>query len=203
MNSEYRTKLVKNETEILLIGPCSFKKNDHFTQLAKKLKVIAIDGGQNQIDRSNIDLSIGDGDSSNEEMDIKLKIDKDQSDLAAALALLGSEKRKIYAFGFLGARRDHEWINLGELFNFVHKSNSIVELDEHHTFYPRGTHKLNLLGTFSLLSLRENDISISGKCKYILNTPKRFMPLSSHGLSNEGHGQCLITSTEAILISRN
>ncbi|MFI5391452.1 MAG: hypothetical protein ACHQYQ_08830, partial [Bacteriovoracales bacterium] len=78
-----------------------------------------------------LDISVGDGDSSNFPMDFNLPEEKDYSDLKFALDLIPPNVEKINLWGFLGGRRDHEIINFGEVNNWLLKSkNNVVFLFE-------------------------------------------------------------------------
>ena len=203
MNMEYRTNRIQNEIEILLVGPCPFKKDDIYQNLIKKLPILAIDSCVEHLEDRNLALTIGDGDSTEIEMDIKYNPIKDESDLTLGLNLLGTSPKDIKLYGFLGNRKDHELINIGEVCRYVEKSNSTAHFENLITILPKGTHSVFLNGVFSLLSISENEISLTGKCEYQLKDVQKIWPLSSRGLSNIGSGNCHITCSKAVIIYHN
>lgn len=200
MNKEYKTNRLIKEREILIVGPCSFKKDEIFIDLVKTIPVLAIDRGIDQIEGPSIALSLGDGDSSKLEMDIKFNPIKDKSDLELGLEFLKDSSKKIHLYGFIGERKDHEWINLGEIHRYIAKTQSTALLESSVLFIPKGVHKVEINGTFSLISLCENTISINGNCEYELNDALKIPLLSSRGLSNVGYGICEISCDSPLII---
>jgi thiamine pyrophosphokinase len=141
-----------------------------------------------------LDISVGDGDSSNFPMDFNLPEEKDYSDLKFALDLIPPNVEKINLWGFLGGRRDHEIINFGEVNNWLLKSkNNVVFLFEKKVLAKsKGTLTLNIKGIFSLVVFQKTKIKLKGKCHYKLPKYKEISPLSSQGLSNLGDGEVTI-----------
>jgi len=98
---------------ITLIGPL-FKAED---------KDLVLPGPVIYIDTDPVDLIgkgflVGDGDTSKEKMDLLLDRKKNYSDLSFVLSHIETQFKVIRALGFLGGRKDHEFINFGEFFNF-------------------------------------------------------------------------------------
>jgi thiamine pyrophosphokinase len=200
---EYRTKRLINEREILIIGPCPFEKDRTFQSLLKSLPILAIDKGADQLNQTDSLIKLGDGDSSKLEMDIKLNPIKNQSDLAVGLDFLGQNTKKVHLYGFLGLRKDHELINIGEIYKYVLKTGSTALVEDKISILPKGKNQLSINSTFSLLTLIDNEITLNGDCKYKLELPTRIEVLSSHGLSNEGFGKIDLNSTNPIILMVN
>lgn len=151
--------------------------------------VIFVDGGS-QRREGGIGITVGDGDSSLEKMDIELDPVKDYSDLAFALGLLGARFTTVTLSGFLGGRRDHELFNLGEVHHFLcsRPLRTRVLLDDELVGYGAGQWEFTVRGTFSLATLAETAVSLSGECAYPIESGTVIKPLNSLGLSNEGDG---------------
>lgn len=198
--------LILQAHHVFLVGPMPFSLS-HFKKTWAKLNeesalIFYIDGGakhkmriEKTLKFSPQSLVIGDNDSSDGPMDI-LKENQNCSDLAFALNLLhrsGLKVQTLKAFGFLGlsGRLDHLLINIGEFDRFLKKSKlktlTEVMLDDKVTLFKKGPLKKEIRGTFSVITLERQKISISGQCRYALK--KSFLdPLSSRGLSNVGEG---------------
>lgn len=167
--------------------------------------ILYIDGGaQFRLQKTDIPpgtrgFSLGDGDSFDGELDEKLNQDKDYSDLAYALANIPAQFSKLHLLGFLGERRDHEWINLGEIHHFLAERHRAAHahlhsptIGEHITGFTAGDWQFRHHGTFSLLTLHEARLTLTGECRYPLKTAATLPPLSSLGLSNTAHGDVQI-----------
>ncbi|RLA62383.1 MAG: hypothetical protein DRQ88_05535 [Epsilonproteobacteria bacterium] len=141
------------------------------------------------------DFSVGDGDSSPLELDLTLNPEKNFSDLSFALSLLPKNLKKLNLLGFLGGRRDHELINLGEVHHSLLNNTleAIVSLDGK-ILAKNGNLGVNIDGTFSLIVFNETEIKLRGELKYPLLEFTTIRPLSSHGLSNIGSGLINIES---------
>ena len=110
---ELLTKYLKeNKGPLTIVGPLYIGEADF------KEPVLFIDGGS-RFRNSPEGLSLGDNDSSIGELDILLSPDKDFSDLSYALRNIPSHYKEIHLQGFLGGRKDHEIINMGEVQNFL------------------------------------------------------------------------------------
>ena len=155
-------------------------------------------------------FSVGDGDSlRGGGLDKTLPIDKDHSDLAFVLGSLPSSVNRLSLYGFMGGRLDHELANLGEVFSFL-KRLSAGRCDFYTSSAELGmvawsglTLSLPIHGLFSVFTFEAGPIQIRGSCRYPLDPPRDLMPLSSHGLSNEGHGQVHLASTAPALLCLN
>jgi thiamine pyrophosphokinase len=184
--------------DVTLVGPLATSLD-----LDPSTKVIYVDGGLN-VQGGPAGLSIGDGDSSTQPLDILLPREKDVSDLAFVLHCLPDTIRSVAAHGFLGGRRDHEWINLGEFYSFMCRhSDCHIALENSGRFVPAGESSVPLFGIFSILAFQETNISITGACKYQQTQPTVFSALSSLGLSNDGFGEVRITCDRPVLIWQN
>lgn len=176
-----------------IIGPMGPKISPALSQFP----ILAVDGGAEFCDR--MDVWIGDGDSNRSLLDCENVYRygpiKDQSDLGLALGMFqGQKPLELHLWGFLGGRRDHEWINLGEVYHFLetkheavaHFYNSQGKLEV--SVYSAGRQALSHQGTFSLATIKENQIQILGAVQYALTEKTTLLPLSSLGLSNSAHG---------------
>ena len=139
------------------------------------------------------DFGLGDGDSSSSKLDILLSPEKDFSDLSYGLSLLPQNLQTLYLRGFLGGRKDHEIINLGEVHSALLKTipHALVSLDDK-IIAKSGHLEIKFCGTFSLVVIEEIKVKITGNCKYPLNEFTNLKPLSSRGLSNISHGRIKI-----------
>ncbi|WP_127717531.1 hypothetical protein [Halobacteriovorax sp. HLS] len=186
-------------SDVLLLGPCSIVNQKLFSSCVDTMPILAVDGGVKHLNTKEC-ISIGDGDSSNIKMDINFPTRKSQSDLQLALEHLSPKNKAIYAFGFLGERRDHEWINLGEFTRHTMRTKCQVILEGRTLFLPKGIYEIEIKGIFSLMSLHENRVSLSGQCEYGNGETFELGPLSSQGLSNIGHGVVRIETLSALIV---
>ena len=201
---------LKRLSKYIIVGPTPFNwkvlapylKHSH-------LKLIFIDGGLVHYDKFLLKMplltkkaiSMGDGDSSNQLMDM-FKSDQNLSDLTYCLNYLSKQKdSETFIFvGFLGGRLDHQFFNLGEISRFVKKNKGQVLLEDKVEFLPKGLNILEINGLFSLGSFEDNKVKINGACLY---QSKKWLPLpvlSSRGLSNIGSGKIEIESTSPLAI---
>lgn len=187
-------------SKIIFLGPlahhCSLINHENAL-------VLAIDGGRIHHQRLPIDFSVGDGDSYQDdishpfELDEKLPIDKDFSDFCFALSLIPAKfEGEILCYGLWGERADHFLAILGEVneklltsnlskISFIHQD--LIQLEAYH----QKVKNLTVKGSWSILSLNEQKISLSGSVKFS-SLDKLFKPLSSLGLSNEMNGDICI-----------
>jgi thiamine pyrophosphokinase len=182
-----------NKTEWTFMGPMGPLMPDHL----KAYSTIAVDGGANFIDSS--DIWVGDADSVKTEIKathvFRLSVEKDQSDLAMALSLFQEQFHyKFHFWGFLGGRKDHELFNLGEALRFLeaHQECQILfyREDGKLAFHLLGSGKWKFthIGLFSLGTLKKTSVKLKGECHYPIPKSKIITPLSSFGLSNVGQG---------------
>ena len=151
---------------------------------------VYVDGGARHRYQSE-GFVVGDGDSSEHEMDELLNPHKDVSDLGYVLDQITENFESIYLYGFLGGRRDHEWFNFGETHRCLNGRRNPCRFNfENQVFaVSRGRWKMNISGLFSLGVLSATHIRMLGHCDYPVVTETLFQPLSSLGLSNIGHGE--------------
>lgn len=162
--------------------------------------LIFIDGGVQWRD-GRPGISVGDGDSSQEPMDVSLPTEKDESDLAFALRSLPSTVRVVQTFGFMGGRRDHEWINLGEFFYFLRSHpQAQIRIDQDGCFFSAGRHQIDRIGVFSLITLAPIRLRLEGQVLYPLQTPTLVGPLSSRVLSNKSNGRFTLDCDQPVLV---
>ncbi|ATH08216.1 hypothetical protein BIY24_09715 [Halobacteriovorax marinus] len=188
-----------NAQEINLIGPLDIQENIE----SSDLPTLIVDGGMNHGLNFPNSISIGDGDSSKLSLDIELSTEKDQSDLACALELILNQVescKKVNLYGFLGQRKDHELIVIGEAYEFVRKSSALLIFDKSLKIIPPKPYTFEINGLFSIMSLQECLFSIQGSAKYQVWPAKKLGVLSSLGLSNEGSGEVTITSDTPLIL---
>lgn len=186
---------LKNIDSVTLIGPllggsCPYKA---------KGALIFVDGGANfltlfsELENEIPSISLGDGDSSQIELDIKLNPKKDFSDLGFALSLIPQNIENVFLFGFLGGRRDHEMANFGEIHQFLKKrtQQTKVFFEDKIIALSKGSYTKDIKGTFTLLVLDKTPLKVEGACLYKMKDFKEFFPLSSLGLSNIGSGSVI------------
>ena len=193
--NEFKSILTK-AVEVTLIGPLLTKhpqkvdhpfiyvdRGDHYKQLIRKASK-----------EGYFDIAVGDGDSSEAPLDITLPSQKNYSDLKFALDLLPSNIKKANLWGFLGGRRDHEFLNFGEVHNSLLKSlpNTVFSFEELVYAKNKGILKLEINGTFSLVVFQKTEVKIEGNCQYKLPKFTEISAFSSHGLSNLGQGEVII-----------
>lgn len=193
---------LENLTAVTLVGPLLGAPH------APTGATIYVDGGSRYKSCSSSSwpvISLGDGDSG-KALDEVLPVEKDYSDLAFVLRELPAHIDFLRLFGFLGGRRDHELVNLGEVHQFLRRrpqaradffsdSLSIVGFS--------GRIELEAHGVFSLLVLESTAVTLSGACKYRLDGSAVLEPASSHGLSNEGSGLIVAESSRPAFIFLN
>ncbi len=174
----------KSQQNLTLVGPLLEPVEDF------EEPIIFVDGGAN-FRKGDIGLSVGDGDSFSGKMDEPLNKNKDYSDLAYVLAGIPQHFRNLSLHGFLGGRRDHELLNIGEVCAFLkhQPKNSTVNFDNKICCYGKGEWQLESHQTFSLMSLQPVKVQLTGEVKYPITKLTELSPLSSLGLSNEGQGQ--------------
>ncbi len=180
---------------LTLIGP--------LLQLAVKetAPIIYVDGGA-RYKTTEQGLSVGDGDSFDGDLDERLNPHKDYSDLAYVLASVPTHFRELFLYGFLGGRRDHEWVNLGEANAFLkHRHQATkIHFESEVTGFSAGKWQLSIHGTFSLLCLEPAKVMLSGACQYPLPQATSIVPLSSRGLSNVGEGDIVLQTDQPVFI---
>lgn len=178
---------------ITLVGPMPLQPSEAAAHSDNSQEpVIWVDGGANHRRQGaeRMGYSVGDGDSFCGQLDHYLHTDKDQSDLAFVLERLPAHFVEVILLGFLGARRDHELFNLGEVHHFLRAAKQPTRARfEHGVYaYSRGEWVFECHGVFSLAVLEPTKITLVGACKFQLTTPTKIAPLSSLGLSNRGFG---------------
>ena len=151
--------------------------------------VIFVDRGcQTRIEDEGI--SVGDGDSSDQQMDISLSPKKNISDLSFALENIPSYFQHVHLLGFLGGRRDHEYFNLGAAQHFLERRSqpSRICFDDLIYGYSAGSWAFDRYGLFSIAVLRDTLLTLHGACAYPCKKKTLFETLGSLGLSNIGAG---------------
>lgn len=193
----------------IIVGPMPFAKK--LISPSWKGQLIFVDGGllhQKDFKQKGPKLyqksfSLGDGDSAKRGQLQLHKHDQNLSDLAFCLQQLQAIKdlKTMTLLGFLGGRKDHELINLGEIASFLRKRPDVrVFLDDQIEFLPPGKHQFTFKGTFSLASFTPNQIKIEGDCRYPLKKWTKLEALSSLGLSNEASGLVTVECKKTVML---
>jgi thiamine pyrophosphokinase len=191
---------------LLLVGPILAAAPD-LSHLAAAgladMPQVAVDRGINFSAKPV--LWAGDGDSGAAPADIPamLKKDQDKTDLRFCLdGIRGWRWRSLHLIGFIGARRDHELANYGEIFSEIKRRPAMEtavfydqELRPQVQLFPAGEHRFARRGLFSLLVLDAASITIAGECRWpALDLP--LDPLSGRGLSNEAFGNVTVRASQ-------
>lgn len=150
-------------------------------------------------------ISVGDGDSASGKLDEVLPAHKDYSDLAFVLRALPPHIVAIEMLGFLGERRDHELANLGEVHAFLKTRTEFCRVEIHSTdqtifAFARGSLTADIHGIFSVMVFEPSAVRIEGACEFPLNGDVILQVASSHGLSNVGHGDVVLTSDQPCFV---
>jgi thiamine pyrophosphokinase len=184
-----------NSLILTLVGPL-LKKERTFSE-----PIIFVDGGAKYKKNGTFGISVGDGDSFLGELDEILPQEKDFSDLSYVLNACVNLYEQINLLGFLGGRRDHELINFGEVASFLNLQNikSRVLFDDEVIILSGGKWELDIIGVFSLISLDNQSISLTGACKYQVRNLV-ITTISSHGLSNIGIGRVEVECESALIL---
>jgi hypothetical protein len=209
------TTALRGHSRILLLGPLEIEKH----LIAKSIKskratlILFIDGGlrhQNSLTKKVLStFSLGDNDSNAtaKSLDLLLPAEKNYSDLAYALKVLGKTTTILKSVSLLGfsskkndERPDHLLFTLKMLEKFVKKRPICVNLDDHFLFFPPGKNSFSHKGLFSVISFCNQKIKLTGKAKYKLNDMSPLTPMSSLGLSNCAHGTVYLESSKALII---
>lgn len=170
-------------TRIMLVGPLAGAGTEPVEP------VLFVDGGAHRRE-SALGVSLGDGDSYDGDLDHRLDPAKDFSDLAFALGLIGPNFSRVHLAGFLGGRRDHELLNLGEVFHFLDRraTRTRVTMDGAIEAFSAGRWTFESCGIFSLVPFSPCRVTLGGNCRYPIPPGTAVRPLSSFGLSNLGDG---------------
>jgi thiamine pyrophosphokinase len=161
----------------------------------RDVPIVAVDGGIRFA--KGAFLWAGDGDSGSAPAHIPAmrKKSQDVTDLRFCLnGIYGWHWRDLHLFGFIGARRDHELANFGEIHAELKRRRKFArgvfygqDLKPMAVFYPEGEHDFTHHGLFSLLAFEPVTVSLSGKCAFPAED-LALAPLSGAGISNEGSG---------------
>jgi thiamine pyrophosphokinase len=207
MNKEKFIRQTEKYQIVTLIGPI----NEGFqNQKVVNSPLIFVDGGvdlKNQLSKqceAYPCISLGDGDSKKDPapLDLSYPREKDQTDLQLALNLVETLP-EIQAWGFSGARIDHYLANLGVFYKHSEKFGTKIILDDQILFLPSGRTQFNYSGSFSLITLNPNEITITGEVKYTIKKPTTLTPLSGRGISNHAQGTGIIECSRPIILIPN
>jgi len=173
----------------------------------QKVPQVAIDGGGAFAVEPV--LWTGDGDSGHipNSIPVFLKTNQDMTDLRFCLeGIRVWDWKELHLFGFLGARKDHELANFGEIYaefkNRPQFSRAVfynVQDRPQVYFFQAGETRVTLQGIFSVFVMEVGEISLKGKCRF--QADKLFLPpFSGRGLSNEGFGEVEISCSHPFFI---
>ncbi len=164
---------------------------------------VFVDGGS-RFRESGQGISVGDGDSYSGSLDHLLPVEKDYSDLAFVLDHLPGRVRHLDLFGFLGGRRDHELINLGEAHRFLKsRRNTRACFDSAVIALSAGAWRESIFGVFSLFAFESTRITLTGDCQYPIANDRVLPAGSSWGLSNIGEGAVDISVRGPVFVFLN
>lgn len=194
-----------NTQEWTLVGPMGPKVPESFLSNP----ILCVDGGSNFT--TKMDIWVGDGDSSTQAISaphiFKFSPQKNESDLALALNLLSHESpRTLHLWGFVGGRKDHELLNLGEVMHYLDKAThtqAIFYDDQARPTYralSSGDWVFSHEGVFTVASFKSVKLKILGQVSYPLNEFTELLPLSSLGLSNEAKGEIQIINQAPVMV---
>ncbi len=189
---------IQNQQTLNLVGPLLGRP------FASEEPTVYVDGGSHFRTPGGLSISVGDGDSGTK-LDHMLNPEKDFSDLAFVLNGLPVATKQLFLHGFLGGRRDHEWAVFGEVHRFLGTQPGSRAEFKHNGKIAIigfcGNYSSHITGLFSVLKLDSGPVRIEGQCKYPFHGTLGV--LSSHGLSNEGHGLVTVTSETPAFIFLN
>jgi len=168
---------------------------------------VAVDGGA-AFSLSPV-LWVGDGDSGTTKVGVPaLKKTSDNiTDLVFCLIQIDRWKwTQLHLYGFLGARRDHELANFGEVCQMMKTRAETVRAIFYHDeseakifIYQAGLHSIEVQGLFSILVFETTRLTISGACQYPVSD--QFIgAFSGRGVSNQGSGTITIQSANPFLL---
>lgn len=192
----------------ILVGPCPESKSRKLSFNDDTL-VVFIDGGlkyqKTHFKKATRWLSIGDHDSGTCKPQIKLKKNKNASDLFHALKLLPHNISLVETYGLFPemkkeTRFDHRLFNLGEIYRLSQNTGLTILLNDNQILLPAGEHQLDIKGEFSLISFTPTKIKLTGKVKYPLKKVTLVDMLSSRTLSNKGFGQMTLRNNHPLLL---
>lgn len=190
---KWQQYLAELNTSAFLVGPLCEQKP------LSTGAAIFVDGGCKWFREPGI--SVGDGDSWPEPLQVQLNPEKHVSDLGFVLRSLPDSVRLLEMLGFLGGDRDHELFNLGEVQRFLEaRRGRCAHLDTNVLGFSQGNWQLEHEGEFSLLSLGETSLSLVGDVKYPLPESTPLSALDSRGLSNVADGMISIQCSGALFV---
>jgi thiamine pyrophosphokinase len=198
-------KELSDKSEWVLVGPMGPPLPQSFFHHP----ILAVDGGARFTEK--MVAWIGDSDSVQaapaSPVVIKLSPEKDASDFSCALGFFQNHLNyTFHLWGFSGGRKDHELFVWGEILSFLEKhpkSKMILygasgRIEEH--FLGSGQWRFQHKGLFSLGSIREIRVKLTGDVKFPILTESPLPALSSLGLSNIGNGEIILENEGAAFL---
>ena len=193
----FQELLNSKQKNVYLLGPQDFEP---LLLESVQAPCVYVDGGTRWKDillqspsgasRIGRGIAIGDGDSSGYSMDLTLPQKKDFSDFAYVLKNLPKSFQFVHCYGFLGGRRDHEILNLGEAHHFLKlRDRTVLNFDRQVWAFSAGEWAFYLKGEFSVVTFEACDWRLEGLCDYQVKEDRKIQPFTSFGLSNSGEGE--------------
>lgn len=199
MEKEAFLQLLSDQSELAIIGPMPFDDD-----ISVETPILYVDGGINhKRSKEHLHFSVGDGDSAHDPKLIneRLPTNKDYTDLEYALSIVPQNISIITLYGFMGGRIDHALGVLGSVSHFLDKNPTcVVLLEKVFMAHPAGHFYFEHNGTFSVLSLYEQHVSISGDCEFSLSDVEKIRPMQGLGLSNKAFGTVKISCQRPLFI---
>lgn len=165
-------------------------------------KVVSLETPLSDARHSDIgSIVVGDGDSFDGAIDVRLPQEKEYSDFAFALKHLPSEIREIETHGFLGGDNAHELINFGEAHQLLKKrEETFMTFNGVIWAFSPGDWSFYLNGRFSLINMEKCELSLEGLCDYQIKSKRYVEAVTSLGLSNMAHGKVTVSSSGPFFI---
>lgn len=187
-----------HSSRLFLIGPLALAA----PEIPDDCPAVYVDGGT-LWRGTRPGFSLGDNDSFEGPLDLTLPKEKDFSDFHFALEQIPQQFSMIEALGFLGGRKDHELLVLGETHHFLktrHSPSTEIVFDRDILGYSQGQWTFQHQGVFSLIAFEPTVITLTGDCKYKLSEPKNLKAMTSFGLSNEASGVVRMTNSQPVFL---
>lgn len=197
---------LQDAADIWLVGPMARPPLPHDLR-AKKMPQVAIDGGGQVADAPCLWLGDGDSGFPPAGVDAHLKPTQDMTDIEFALEFLrGGNWRRLHLSGFTHGRADHALANIGavvaEMKNRPRFEQAVFYGDDGaavQRVFAAGAQSFRHEGLFSVFTLAEAFVSISGACAYPAHR-LLLPPLSGRGVSNVASGEVRVSADVPLVV---
>lgn len=192
--------------DVWLIGPMARAPLPQHL-LDRHMPQIAIDGGGQAASAPHIWLGDGDSGFPPPGVEAHLKPTQDKTDIEFALEFLhGGAWSRLHLSGFWGGRAGHALANIGavvagmktrprfEQAVFYDNSGALVQ-----RIFAAGALSFRHDGLFSLFTLADGVVSISGACEYPVHR-MRLPALSGRGVSNVASGEVRVEADLPVIV---